>query len=110
MSSSPDANSDAHPPSAHGDGDKPKPSVKRLGILSRLLALMAPYTGRFILATIALFIGSGAGLLYPQALRLVVDTGITEKSLERIDLIALALVGVFVAQAALTWLRHYLMS
>src|SRR6185436_1152612 len=89
---------------------KPKPSVKRLGILTRLFGLMAPYTGRFAVATIALFVGSGAQLLYPQALRLVVDTGISAKSLERIDLIALALVGVFLAQSLLTWLRHYLMS
>ncbi len=87
-----------------------RPNLKRLGILSRLLALMAPYTGRFALATFALFIGSGAGLLYPQALRLVVDTGITKGSLDHIDHIALALAGVFVVQALLTWLRHYLMS
>ena len=87
-----------------------KPGVKRLGILTRLLALMAPYSARFVIATVALFIGSAAGLLYPQALRLVVDTGITTGSLERIDMIALALVGVFLVQGLLTWLRHYLMS
>src|SRR5262245_16066152 len=90
--------------------DAPKPGLQRLSVLPRLLGLLAPYRSRFIVATIALFVGSGAGLLYPQALRVWVDTGVGPGSRDRVDQIALALVGVFAAQALLTWLRHYLMS
>ncbi|HEY4221961.1 MAG TPA: ABC transporter transmembrane domain-containing protein, partial [Myxococcota bacterium] len=104
--------SEQSPSSAAQIGATPpeKKSLKRLGILTRLLALLTPYKARFAIATVALFISSAAGLVYPQALRLVVDTGITPSALGRIDEIAFALVGVFIVQAALTWLRHYLMS
>jgi ABC transporter fused permease/ATP-binding protein len=84
-------------------------SLKRLSVLSRLLGLMKPYRGRFALATAALLVGSGVGLLYPQALRIGVDA-MTVGSVAQLDQIALALLVVFAASALLTWLRHYLMS
>jgi ABC transporter fused permease/ATP-binding protein len=90
--------------------DAKQRGVKRLGILTRLIVLMRPYTGRFVVATLALFAGSGIGLLYPQAIRLAVDQGLAAGSASKLDEIALGLVGLFLFQALLTWLRHYLMS
>ncbi len=93
------------------DPDKSVPrSAKRLGILTRLLVLLRPYRARFAVATVALLVASGIGLLYPQAIRMAVDEGVSAKSAGRLDQITAALVGVFLAQALFTWLRHYLMS
>lgn len=93
---------------------EPKPSLKRLSVLRRLIGLMAPHKVRFALATVSLFIGSGLGLIYPQAARMAVDIGLAEGTGEasraRLDQIALGLVGIFLIHSLLTWLRHYLMS
>ena len=93
---------------------EPKPSLKRLSVLRRLIGLMAPHKGRFALATISLFIGSGLGLVYPQAARMAVDIGLAESSGEaargKLDQIALGLIAIFLVHSLLTWLRHYLMS
>jgi ABC transporter fused permease/ATP-binding protein len=88
----------------------PRPSLQRLGILARLFSLMAPYRGRFALATLTLFAGSALALSYPQAARVAIDDAIANGSLARLNEIALLLLAVFVIGALLTWVRHYLMS
>ena len=87
-----------------------RPEVKGLGRLWRLVALMRPHRGRFVIATVALFVGSGLSLVYPQAARWAVDLGLKDGSFARLDQIALLIIGVFVADSGLTWIRHYLMS
>ena len=54
---------------------EPKPSLKRLSVLRRLIGLMAPHKGRFALATISLFIGSGLGA-NPEFAKLLIDCGV----------------------------------
>ena len=81
-----------------------------LGPIRRLLGMLEEHRLRFWIATLALLGGSGIGLIYPQAARYVVDRGLSERSLDELNLIALALLGTFSLQAALTWVRHYLMS
>lgn len=76
--------------------------------LGRIIGLLRPYLGRFFLATLLLILGSGIGLAYPQAARFAVDDGLAAAG--NLDLLALGLVGLFIVQAVLTWLRHYLMS
>ncbi len=78
--------------------------------LRRLLAMVGEHRGRFWLATVALLLGSGLGLVYPQAAKIAVDRGVSEGSPEALDRIALLMILAFVAQGGLTWLRHYLMS
>ncbi len=82
----------------------------RLNGLGRILALVRPYRGRFVAACVCLLAASGIGLVYPQAVRIAVDEGVTSGSLDALDRIGLALVGLFVVQAIFTWWRHYLMS
>lgn len=91
---------------------EPKPSLKRLSVLSRLISLVTPHKGRFALATLSLFIGSALGLVYPQAARMAVDIGLDQQtgSKAQLDQIALGLVAIFLVHSLLTWLRHYLMS
>ena len=87
--------------------------VQQRGTFSRfmrLLVLVRPYPVRLFVATLFLLGASALGLAYPQLVREAVDTGMDASSVERLDYYALALVGIFLAQAGLTWVRHYLMS
>ncbi len=84
--------------------------IKRLGILRRLLILLAPHQRRFWLASVALLLGSAVSLVYPQAARFAVDLGIDGDSSSKLNQIALLLFGLFCIHAILVWIRHYLMS
>lgn len=83
---------------------------KRLLRITRLFRLLLPHRGRFALATLVLLTGSLLGLIYPQAIRWAIDHGVEGGSTTLLDKIALGLVATFVLQAALTYVRHYLMS
>ena len=88
----------------------PATKGSRLQRIGRVFALLAPHKARFALAVLVLFIGSGLGLFYPQAVRYAIDHGISKGSTARLDLMAAGLVAVFVADAGLTWIRHYAMG
>ncbi|MSP92701.1 MAG: ATP-binding cassette domain-containing protein [Myxococcales bacterium] len=81
-----------------------------LAPLWSLLALVKPYRWRFWLATIALFVSSGLGLVYPQAARQAVDIGLAAPTLDRLNWLVLFLIAVFLVQAVFIWIRHFLMS
>ena len=49
-------------------------------------------------------------LVYPQAARYAIDVGMHGKTTGKLDLIVLGLLGLFVINAGLVWLRHYFMS
>jgi ABC transporter fused permease/ATP-binding protein len=78
--------------------------------LLRLLALLRPHRIRFAGATLALLLGAGLSLVYPQAARLVIDLGISGGSTEALDRVIFVLLAVFAVHALLVWIRHYLMS
>ncbi len=84
--------------------------LQRLGSLRRLIALVAPHRFRFYVATLALFLGSGLSLVYPQGAKYAIDEGMRGGSLAFLDTILFALVGIFLLHAVLVWMRHYLMS
>lgn len=86
------------------------PELRRGSALGRILALVRPYRGRFVLACLCLLAASGIGLVYPQAVRVAVDEGLASGSLDELNRIGLALLALFVVQAFFTWWRHYLMS
>lgn len=88
----------------------PPAKGSRFERVQRLFALLAPHKGRFALAVFVLFIGSGLGLSYPMAIRYAIDHGISRGSTARLDLMAAGLVVVFIIDAGLTWIRHYLMG
>lgn len=85
-------------------------AVFKRGQIGRLLRMLEQHRLRFYVATVALLLGSGVGLIYPQAARYAVDLGLTEGSLDRLNLIAGLMVVGFTLQSGLTWVRHYLMS
>ncbi len=83
---------------------------RRLAVLWRLLPLIRPHKGRFFLALATLFAASGITLIYPWAAREAIDVGMGGRTVDDLDLIVAGLVGVFVVNAVLVWLRHYSMS
>jgi ABC transporter fused permease/ATP-binding protein len=91
------------------DGDRPR-DRRRLAVLWRLLPLLRPHRARFLLALATLCAASGVTLIYPWAARLAVDVGMGKQTTHDLDRIVLLLIGVFVVNAVLVWLRHYSVS
>ncbi len=58
---------------ASGDQPSSDPKTSRFSSLGRLLALSVPERGPLALATFFLAIGSGMGLIIPQAIKIIVD-------------------------------------
>ena len=83
---------------------------RKLSVLWRLLPLLRPHRARLVLAVSTLCAASGITLVYPWAASQVVDVGVHNPTSDKLDLIVLVLVGVFVINAALVWLRHYSVS
>ncbi len=94
-------------PRAPADPADAAPRRRGLRGLGRLASVIGPHKGRFAIATVALFLGSGIGLLYPQVVRYAIDEGVSGVALDRI---ALGLMAIFVVHAGMTWMRHYQMS
>jgi ABC transporter fused permease/ATP-binding protein len=95
---------------ADGDPSAQLRDRRRLAVLWRLLPLLRPHRGRFVLAFITLVAASGVTLIYPWAAREAVDIGMGDKSLDRLNLIIVGVVVVFIVNAILVWLRHYSIS
>ncbi len=83
---------------------------KRLSPLLALLDLVKPYRARFWLATVALLVSSGLGLVYPQAARKAVDQALADHSMTQLNRIAAVLILLAFIQGIFIWVRHYLMS
>lgn len=83
---------------------------RRFGVLLRLTALVRPHRWRFVLAVVTLIAASVITLTYPQAARYAIDVGMHSKNKDDLDLIVIALLGLFVINAGLVWMRHYSIS
>jgi ABC transporter fused permease/ATP-binding protein len=94
---------------AETDENRPR-DRRRLGVLWRLLPLLRPHRGRFMLAVATMLAGSAITLVYPIAAREAVDVGMGSSTTHDLDLIVIALLGAFLLNAVLVWLRHYSMS
>jgi ABC transporter fused permease/ATP-binding protein len=90
--------------------DGAKRDKRRLSVLWRLLPLLRPHKARFALAVGCLFAASAINLVYPWAAKLAVDIGMGARTTEDLDYIVLGIIGVFIVNAVLVWLRHYSMS
>jgi len=95
--------------SAEAEGDRPR-DRRRLAVLWRLLPLLWPHRVRFAIAMVALCSASAISLVYPWAARQVVDLGLTGTSTGELNRILVLIIGVFLVNAALVWLRHYSLS
>ena len=78
--------------------------------LRALLPFLKPYTGRMIVALIALMIAAAAMLALPQALKNVIDKGFSAASAAAIDRYFLLLLVAAAVFAAFASLRMYLVN
>ena len=76
----------------------------------RLFACLKPYRGRMALATLALLISTGLGLAFPMVIVRLLDTVTHAKSAGALNRLALLLVGIFVVQAAFSFLQSTLLA
>ncbi len=82
--------------------------VNRASSLRKILALARPQWRRLALGTFFLFLASATGLIFPQAIRVIVDESVTGKNPSLLNTAALAMGGIFVIQGVAIALRYYL--
>ena len=87
-------------------------SSERAGEVSfrRLVGLAKPHWKALSVATVALFLGAGVVLLYPQAARLLVDDVLANAGDWSMTSIGVGLCVLFFLQAFFVGLRHYLFT
>jgi len=78
--------------------------------LSRILKLAWPERRRLGLGLLFLIIGSGMLLIYPQAVKLIIDEALGSGRHESIDQAALMILVVFLIQALAGGMRYYLFT
>ncbi len=76
----------------------------------RLFSYLKPYRGRMALAILALLISSGFGLAFPLIIVRLLTSVTQAKTLAPLNNLALILAGVFLAQAAFSFLQSYLLA
>ena len=88
------------------DSPKKKISKEALKKSLRLFKYVKPYMGTFIIGLIFLFLSSLASMVFPYLTGLLVDAADTDL-LEKINQIALLLLGVFFLNAVFSFFRIY---
>ncbi|WP_414697018.1 ABC transporter ATP-binding protein [Oligoflexus sp.] len=90
------------------------PSVQTTSVnnpgLKRLLQLALPERGRLGLGLIFLILGSGMLLIYPQAVKVIIDEALGSGQRSAIDRAALMMLVVFCVQAVAGGIRYYLFT
>lgn len=96
----------------HQTGMEPNLEMQKNKLVSmrRLLSLARPHVKAITLATVALFIGSGLSLVYPQAARLGVDDVLMGASKYDWRLLGAGMLALFLIQAVFVSLRYYLFT
>lgn len=91
--------------------DAPKiPPAKARQLLARLFSLAKPEWRNLALALVFLVIGSLGSILFPQAIREIVDGAIARKDRSELDHAALFMLAVFAIQGTANALRFFLFS
>ena len=90
------------------DNRKSKDDTASSASLRRLLALLRPYRGRLVIATILLVATSGLGLLFPLVIRQLLNSILLQRDQRLLNLVAGILLLVFVLQAVLNGIQGYL--
>ncbi|WP_321474335.1 ABC transporter ATP-binding protein [uncultured Paludibaculum sp.] len=76
----------------------------------RLLSHLTPYRGRMILAILALLVSSGLGLAFPMVLVRLLDSATHARDLSALNSLALSLLGIFLVQAAFSFIQSNLLA
>jgi ATP-binding cassette, subfamily B, bacterial MsbA len=76
----------------------------------RLFGYLKPYTGRMGLALLALLVSSGFGLAFPLVIVRLLDSVTKAGSFAPLNYLALLLMGIFLLQAAFSFVQSYLLT
>ncbi len=76
----------------------------------RLLGYLSPYKGRMALAILALLFSIASGLVFPLVIVRLLDSVTRSKDFGPLNLLAGALVGLFLLQAAFNFFQSYLLT
>lgn len=76
----------------------------------RLLQLARPEARMLSIATLFLALGSATTLIYPQAVRAIIDQALTTKDMSAVNRWAGIILAVFVLQAASSGLRYFMFT
>jgi len=76
----------------------------------RLIGYLKPYRGRMAVAIVAMLISAGLGLSFPLIIVRLLDSVTRSRSLATLNSLALLLIGVFLAQAAFSFLQSNLLA
>jgi subfamily B ATP-binding cassette protein MsbA len=79
-----------------------------LSMYRRLLRFVAPYRWNLLLAGVLLVISTALGLVWPQVVQRVLDTGLKDPSF--LDILVVGLVVVLLVRALVDGVRQYVMS
>jgi subfamily B ATP-binding cassette protein MsbA len=89
--------------------DGPAVSFKSVN-WGRLFGYLKPYRGRMTLAILALLVSSGFGLAFPLVIVRLLDSVTKSQNFGALNNLALLLGGIFLLQAAFSFIQTYLMS
>ena len=81
---------------------------RAVSFLRRLLPRIRPYRGRILLGAVLLLTSTAIGLVFPLAVRWLLDAAFLAGSAPMLDRIALGLLGLFAVQAILNFGQSYL--
>ncbi|SET87490.1 ABC transporter ATP-binding protein [Stigmatella erecta] len=87
-----------------------KPRLPSRLTLRRLASLARPEARTLLAGTFFLALGSGMSLLYPQAMRLIIDEALGSRDRAMIDRAALGMTVILAIQALSVALRYYLFT
>ncbi len=103
--------------SNHRGGERPVPTNENEPAISfksvnwsRLFGYLKPYKGRMTLAILALLISSGFGLAFPLVIVRLLNSVTQAKSFAPLNNLAFLLVGIFLLQAAFSFVQSYLLA
>src|SRR4051794_28021854 len=73
----------------------------------RLISYLGPFKGRMAVALIALLFYSLAGLIFPLVIGQLLSSVFEHKDVNQLNTITIALIGLFLAQAAISFVQSY---
>ncbi len=76
----------------------------------RMLAYLAPYKARLMLAVVAMFASAGLSLVFPAVIQRVIDSVLEERDWQLLDAITLGLLGVFLLYAFMSFVQTYFLN
>jgi ATP-binding cassette, subfamily B, bacterial MsbA len=92
-----------------GVDNGPKIGLKEIN-WRRLFSSLAPYKGRMAVAIISLLVSAAMGLSFPLVIVRLLDSVTSSHDMGTLNILAIALVGIFLVQAAFNFLQSYMLS